>query len=53
MAFVVFGLRNHVVDEYRDYVKSFIHIRDGRIERFVGDMLERGELAARYPNTWR
>jgi len=44
MAFDVFGLRNHVVDEYREYVESFIHIRDQRIEHFVQDMLGRGEL---------
>ncbi|PWT84235.1 MAG: DEAD/DEAH box helicase, partial [Acidobacteria bacterium] len=44
MAFDVFGLRGHVVREYREYVESFIHIRDQRIERFVQDMLGRGEL---------
>ena len=44
MAFDVFGLRDHVVHEYREYVESFIHIRDRRIERFVQDMLARGEL---------
>lgn len=44
MAFDVFGLRDHVVREYREYVESFIHIRDPRIEHFVQDMLARGEL---------
>jgi ATP-dependent helicase YprA (DUF1998 family) len=44
MAFDVFGLRDHVVREYREYVESFIHIRDQRIERFVQDMLASGEL---------
>src|SRR5271165_3983204 len=44
MAFDVFGLRDHVVREYREYVESFIHIRDQRIERFVQDTLARGEL---------
>jgi ATP-dependent helicase YprA (DUF1998 family) len=44
MAFDVFGLRDHVVREYREYVESFIHIRDQRIEQFVQDMLARGEL---------
>ena len=39
MAFDVFGLRDHVVQEYREYVESFIHIRDRRIERYVQDML--------------
>jgi superfamily II DNA/RNA helicase len=44
MGFDVFGLREQVVREYREYVESFIHIRDPRIERFVQDMLGRGEL---------
>ena len=44
MAFDVFGLRDHVVREYRDYVESFIHVRDRRIESFVNEMLERGKL---------
>src|SRR5947209_7234672 len=44
MPFDVFGLRDHVVDQYRDYVESFIHVRDARIESFVNRMLERGEL---------
>jgi len=44
MAFDVFGLRDHVVREYREYVESFIHIRDQRIEHFVQGMLARGEL---------
>jgi ATP-dependent helicase YprA (DUF1998 family) len=47
MAFDVFGLRDHVVREYREYVESFIHIRDQRVERFVQEMLARGEL---WPN---
>src|SRR5215471_3054566 len=44
MAFDVFGLRDHVVREYREYVESFIHIRDKRVEQFVQSMLARGEL---------
>jgi ATP-dependent helicase YprA (DUF1998 family) len=44
MAFDVFRLRDHVVSEYREYVQSFIHIRDKRIEPFVQDMLAHGEL---------
>jgi hypothetical protein len=47
MAFDVFGLREYVVGQYRDYVESFIHVRDGRIESFVNGMLECGEL---WPN---
>lgn len=44
MAFDVFGLGDHVVKEYRDYVESFIHVRDRRIESYVNEMLELGEL---------
>ena len=44
MAFDVFKLRDRVVGEYRDYVESFVHIYDPRIERFVHDKLDEGEL---------
>ena len=44
MAFDVFKLRDRVVGEYRDYVQSFIHIYDQRIEGFVRDKLAEGEL---------
>jgi ATP-dependent helicase YprA (DUF1998 family) len=44
MPFDVFGLRDQVVGEYRDYVQSFINVRDGRIDKFVNEMLDRGKL---------
>ena len=44
MAFDVFALRDRVVGEYRDYVESFIHILDDRIEGYVRDKLAEGEL---------
>ncbi len=44
MPFDVFGLRDHVVRDYRDYVESFINIRDKRIEGFVDGVLDAGEL---------
>src|SRR5207302_9779349 len=40
----VFALRDKVVDEYRQYVESFVNILDPRIENFVRDRLEAGEL---------
>ena len=40
----VFKLRDRVVGEYQDYVESFVHIYDQRIERFVRDKLDEGEL---------
>ena len=44
MAFDVFKLRDRVVGEYKDYVESFVHIYDQRIEGFVRDKLDEGEL---------
>ena len=40
----VFQLRDTVVNEYRDYVQSFVRVLDGRIDEFVGRRLEEGEL---------
>ena len=40
----VFELRENVVNEYRDYVQSFIRIRDHRVNRYVNQELEAGEL---------
>ena len=44
MAFDVFKLRDRVVGEYKDYVESFVHIYDQRIESFISDRLNQGEL---------
>ncbi|MFN8176413.1 MAG: DEAD/DEAH box helicase [bacterium] len=40
----VFGLRERVVQEYREYVSSFLLIRDERIHDLVDDELSRGRL---------
>ncbi len=40
----VFRLRHQVVDEYADYVKSFVRVYDDRIARFVGEQLDSGVL---------
>jgi ATP-dependent helicase YprA (DUF1998 family) len=40
----VFALRDRVVDDYRDYVDSFLRIRDDQIDRFVHERLDRGAL---------
>jgi ATP-dependent helicase YprA (DUF1998 family) len=40
----VFSLRDRVVGEYRDYVESFVNILDVKIEDFVRDRLQGGEL---------
>ena len=44
MAFDVFKLRDRVVGEYKGYVESFVNIYDQRIEGFVREKLEEGEL---------
>ena len=44
MPFDVFTLRDRVVDEYRDYVESFVHILDPAIDTFVRERLAEGEL---------
>ena len=44
MPFDVFRLRDHVVQEYRDYVESFVHVLDPRINAFVRERLAEGEL---------
>ena len=44
MPFDVFRLRDHVVQEYRDYVESFVHVLDPRIDDFVRERLAEGEL---------
>ena len=40
----VFQLRETVVDEYRDYVSSFVRVLDNRIDEYVNNRLEQGEL---------
>ena len=40
----IFQLRKAVVDEYKDYVQSFINIHDDRIQTYVDRQLAQGEL---------
>lgn len=40
----VFDLRNRLINDYKDYVQSFIRIRDDRILNYVENCLSRGEL---------
>ena len=44
MPFDVFRLRDRVIQEYRDYVESFVHVLDPRIDQFVRERLAEGEL---------
>lgn len=40
----IFNLRDEVIGDYREYIESFLKIRDQRIKDFVDQELERGEL---------
>ena len=40
----VFQLRETVVNEYQDYVRSFVRVLDNRIDEYVNSRLEQGEL---------
>src|SRR4051794_28117201 len=39
-----FGLRNRVVSDYQDYIRSFLNILDPRINSFVDTQLADGVL---------
>lgn len=40
----IFTLRDEVIQDYQDYIKSFLKFRDQRVDNFVQQELERGEL---------
>jgi ATP-dependent helicase YprA (DUF1998 family) len=40
----IFALRDKIVSDYKQYIESFIRIRDERIDGFVQDELKRGAL---------
>ena len=40
----VFGLRNRLIEDYADYIQSFIHIKDNRIREYVENTLTKGFL---------
>lgn len=40
----VFQLRHEVISDYRRYIESFLRIRDPKVEQFVHQELERGQL---------
>ncbi|MDW8371389.1 MAG: DEAD/DEAH box helicase, partial [Geminicoccaceae bacterium] len=44
MTLDIFTLRDEVVGEYRDYVTSFVHVREPRLKAFVEEELSRGRL---------
>lgn len=40
----IFNLRDEVIGDYREYIESFLKIRDQRVKTFVDQELEQGEL---------
>jgi ATP-dependent helicase YprA (DUF1998 family) len=40
----VFSLRNEIIGDYRRYIESFLRIRDSKVEKFVQQELEHGQL---------
>lgn len=40
----IFNLRDEVIGDYREYIESFLKIRDERVQAFVHQELEQGEL---------
>jgi hypothetical protein len=40
----VFALREKVVSDYKQYIESFVRIRDERIDGFVQEELKKGAL---------
>src|SRR4051794_32612040 len=40
----VFALRNHLVDDYRHYVESFLTVRDERVRDAIAQELDAGLL---------
>lgn len=40
----IFQIHNQIIKEYKDFVTSFVNIRDERIKSFVSDKLKDGEL---------
>ena len=43
----IFNLRDNVIEDYREYIESFLKIRDSRVKAFVDQELEQGQL---WPN---
>lgn len=40
----IFNLRDDVIEDYREYIESFLKIRDSRVKAFVDQELEQGQL---------
>ncbi|BAZ78851.1 DEAD/DEAH box helicase [Sphaerospermopsis kisseleviana CS-549] len=40
----IFNFRNQIIGDYRRYIESFLKIRDPRVEEFVNQELEKGQL---------
>jgi ATP-dependent helicase YprA (DUF1998 family) len=40
----IFALRDEIIDDYHQYVDSFLNIRDPKVKAFVDDELNKGQL---------
>ncbi|WP_417040379.1 DEAD/DEAH box helicase [Cylindrospermopsis raciborskii] len=40
----IFNFRNQIIGDYRRYIESFLKIRDPRVQQFVNQELEKGQL---------
>lgn len=40
----IFEFRNDVIGDYRQYIESFLRIRDPKVKKFVNDELDKGQL---------
>ena len=40
----IFGLRNRLVQDYSNYIQSFILIQDARVRKYVDENIEKGLL---------
>lgn len=43
-SFNIFQLRDRVIADYREYIESFLKIKDSRVKQFVREQLDRGTL---------
>jgi hypothetical protein len=40
----IFNLRDSILNDYQEYINSFLNIRDERVREFVQQELNKGEL---------
>jgi len=43
-SFNIFSFRDEIIEDYRNYIESFLKIRDPKVEQFVKTELDKGYL---------